>query len=95
MSLCLLVVLLLLQTLQLNGEQSTVVDTQVRAPPEPSNPSGDTIAAGAQWDEAALAKAVRFSRYASAFHGCQAGELRFQRGACVRSVCRRSHSRRR
>lgn len=85
------VVLLLLQTLQLNGEQSTVVDTQVCTPPERSNPSGNTIAAGAQWDVAALAKAVRFSRYASAFHGCQPGELFFlQRGACVRSV--RSHS---
>jgi hypothetical protein len=54
---------------------STIVDTQLCFPPEPSNPTGDTIAAGAQWDDLTLAKAVCFSRYASAVHGCLPGAI--------------------
>jgi hypothetical protein len=76
-----------MQTTQLDSDVSSVADTQLCFPPEPSNPTGDTIAAGAPWDDLTLAKAVRFSRYASAVHGCLPGKMRTE--VAVRAVAHR------
>jgi hypothetical protein len=60
-----------LQTTQLNGGASSSVDTQLCDPTAPAATA--TIPAGAPWDATALARAVRFSRYASTLHGCLPG----------------------
>jgi hypothetical protein len=61
-----------LQTTQLNGGQSSNVNTQLCDPTTPAA-NAATIPAGAPWDATTLNRAVRFSRYASTLHGCLPG----------------------
>lgn len=67
-----------LQTLELNGGDGRTVDTEVCFPraitQEQGTPNQATIPAGAAWTDVTLARAVRFSRYASTLHGCLPGD---------------------
>lgn len=67
-----------LQTLELNGDDGRTVDTEVCFPraitQEQGTPNQATIPAGAAWTDVTLARAVRFSRYASTLHGCLPGD---------------------